>query len=83
MIPELSDSQLIELIQQLPPDRKRLVLVALATDAQTTQRQRMAMAEERVRTLCAQRGLDWDALSEEQREALIDELIHEDRACAR
>jgi hypothetical protein len=59
------------------------VLVALASEAQITQGQRMALAEERIRALCARRGLDWDALDEEKRETLIDELIHEDRACAR
>jgi len=32
---------------------------------------------ERIRALCAQRGIDWDTLSEDERQRLIDELLHE------
>jgi hypothetical protein len=44
-------------------------------------RQRAALAaggEER-----AERGLDWDKMTENQREAIIDDLVHADRACRR
>jgi hypothetical protein len=30
-----------------------------------------------MRRLAAKRGLDWDAVSEAQREAFVDELLHE------
>jgi len=30
-----------------------------------------------MRALCGQRGLDWDGLSEEDRQRLIDQLLHE------
>jgi hypothetical protein len=30
----------------------------------------------RIRQLCAERGLDWDRLTEDEREKLIDELLH-------
>jgi hypothetical protein len=42
---------------------------------------RMARSEDRLRQVCAQRGLDWDKLTEDERERLIDDLMHEDRAC--
>jgi hypothetical protein len=29
--------------------------------------------------LCAERGRDWDRMSEDEREAFVDDLIHEDR----
>jgi hypothetical protein len=43
----------------------------------------MARSEDRLRQVCTQRGVDWDKLTEEERECLIDDLVHEDRACGR
>ena len=37
------------------------------------------MAEERLRQIAASRGFDWDAMTEDDREAFIDDLMHEDR----
>jgi hypothetical protein len=31
---------------------------------------------QRIRDLCAEHGMDWDALSEEERHQLIDTLLH-------
>lgn len=75
----VTDDQIIELIQQLPPERKHAILFALAKDAAAGRRARIAYAEEQLRRLCAGRGLNWDAMSEEEREAFIDDLVHEDR----
>ena len=79
---ELSDEQVIELVKQLPPDRKRAALLALAEDARSQREARMEYAESQLRRLCSERGLTWDAMSEEDREAFIDDLIHEDRPCS-
>ena len=35
-------------------------------------------AEERMRTLCTKRGLDWERLDESQRLQLIDNLLHDE-----
>jgi hypothetical protein len=35
---------------------------------------------ERIRNLCAERGLDWDDMTDQDRERLVDELLHEDGA---
>ena len=43
---------------------------------------RMTYAEAQLRQLCASRGLDWDAMSEVEREDFVDDLIHEDRECS-
>jgi hypothetical protein len=43
--------------------------------------ERMQFAEAQLRRIAGQRGLDWDNLSEEQREKLVDDLVHEDRRC--
>jgi hypothetical protein len=42
----------------------------------------IAEGERQMRHLCAERGLNWDAMTEEEREAFVDDLIHEYRACA-
>ena len=32
--------------------------------------------DQRIRKTCAERGIDWDSLTKNQRELLIDELLH-------
>ena len=41
----------------------------------------MAYAQSPVRKPCEQRGLDWDAMSGDTQDVLIDDLVHEDREC--
>jgi hypothetical protein len=78
---ELTTDQVIDLIRQLPSERKREVLLALASDAQQGRNERLLLAEQQLRNLAAQRGLNWDLMTEDEREALADDLIHEDRSC--
>ncbi len=80
---ELTDEQVVELVKQLPPERQRAALLALAEGATQSREQRMKYAEEQLRRACAERGLDWDKMSEDQREAFVDDLGHEDRRCGR
>jgi hypothetical protein len=74
---ELSDEQVISLVRQLPAERKRTALLALAQDAQARREERMRFGEEQLRRACADRGLNWDRLSEDEREALVNNLLHE------
>jgi hypothetical protein len=74
-----TDEQIVEAFQQLSPEQKRRALFALAEQAQANRPARMAFAEHQIRRLARERGLDWDALSEAEREAFVDDLIHEDR----
>ena len=72
----------VELVRQLPAETKREVLLALAGDAQGRRDERMKVAAEQLRRLAAEaRGMNWDEMSELGREALVDDLIHEDRPC--
>jgi len=80
---ELSDAQVVELVKQLPPEQKRAALLALAAGAAQRREERMQFAEGQLRRLCAERGLDWDKLSEDERAAFVDDLLHEDRACGK
>ena len=78
----LTDEQVIDLVKQLPPERKRAALLALAEDARARREERLDYAEAQLRRLCAERGWNWDAMNEDEREAFIDDLVHEDRQCA-
>jgi hypothetical protein len=78
---QLSDAQVVDLFRQLKPEQKRAALFALAQDARRQREARIDYAEGQLRKLCAKRGLDWDTMSEDEREDLIDDLIHEDREC--
>jgi hypothetical protein len=73
----LTNKQVVDLVKQLPPEDKLTALFALAEGAAAQRQARMAYAEDQLRQLCAQRGLDWDAMSEEEREVFIDDLLHE------
>lgn len=75
---ELTDQQVVELVKQLPPDQKRM---ALAKDATARRDERMKNVQAQIRRVCVERGLDWDKMSEDQRESFIDDLVHEDRSC--
>ena len=76
MLP-VRESQVIDLAQQLSPDGRRAVLRALIPDVDQFE----ALVDyggERIRVLCADLGIDWDSLSERERERLIDDLLHEE-----
>ncbi|WP_445637232.1 DUF2281 domain-containing protein [Nostoc sp. DSM 114161] len=77
----LSDEQVIELVKQLPPQSKRVVLLALAQEGEHNRDSRMEYAQTQLGNLCAERGLNWDNMSEDERESFIDDLVHEDRQC--
>ena len=78
---KLTTEQVIDFIQQMPPKEKRAVLIALAEKASMGEEERMKYAESQVRQLCASRGLNWQTMTEEEREDFIDDLVHEDREC--
>ncbi len=79
---ELTDEQVIELVRQLSPEKQEELLRNLLLTRWARWAELSQYGQERVRQLAAQRGLNWDAMSEQEREAFIDDLIHEDRACA-
>jgi hypothetical protein len=78
---ELTKEQIFDLVRQMPAEEKREMLLSLAANAPADRAKRQQFAEEQLRRLCAARGLDWAALSADQREAFIDDMIHEDRTC--
>ena len=80
---ELTKEQVFDLVRQMPAKEKREMLRVLAASGEAERAKRQRFAEDQLRHLCAARGLNWDALSPNEREDFIDDLIHEDRPCAR
>ena len=84
----LTTEQIIDFIQQIPPEEKIAVLTTLAEQAHAEQAHaehadQIKYGEAKVRKVCAARGLNWDAMTEEERIDFIDDLVHEDRECSR
>ena len=77
----LTTEQVIDFLQQIPPEKKIAVLTTLAEQAHTEHVEQIKYGEAKIRKICTARGLDWDAMSEEERIDFIDDLVHEDRKC--
>lgn len=73
---KVSESQVVEWVQQLSPVARQSVLRALIPRLDELEAL-VDYGDQRVRVLCAERDLDWDSLTEDERESLIDELLHE------
>jgi hypothetical protein len=77
----LTTKQIIDMIKHLTPEQKRIVLLELAKEAETQRQERLDYGESQLRRLCTEKGINWDTLSDEEREDFINDLIHEDRPC--
>ena len=75
----LTDDQVLALIEQLPPQRKAELFSRLARSEWSAWAKIVSEAEPQARRLAAERGLDWDTMSDEERSAWVDDLVHEGR----
>ena len=73
----LTDEQVVQLVKQLPSQTKQRVLVDLTAERDTWWQKAASDGERDLRRLAAARGLDWDTLTEAQREEWVDALLHE------
>ena len=73
----LTDEQVVELVKQLPPNSKQAVLDALIGERELWWDMIITQNEEKLRKLASQRGLNWDAMPETEREGFVDTLLHE------
>jgi hypothetical protein len=72
----LPESQIIEWVRQLSPQTKQAVLRVLIPELDELEAL-VDYGSQRMRQICSERGLDWDSLSENERQQLVDELLHE------
>lgn len=73
----LTDDQVVQLVKQLPPQSKQRVLVDLTTERDHWWQTAAREGESDLRQIASARGMDWDSMTEAQREALVDDLLHE------
>lgn len=73
---EIPEQQIVEMVNQLSSAAKQEILKRLIVGYDQWEAMTDA-AEVRMRRLCAERGIAWDSLSEEERLTLIDTLLHE------
>ena len=72
----IPESQVVKWVQELSPEAKHAVLRLLIPQLDEMDRV-IKHGNRRLRELCRARGLEWDELSEAQRERLIDDILHE------
>lgn len=80
---ELSDEQVLDLVKQLPRGRQDELLRSLLSGEWSTWRQLSVEGQAGVRNAATARGLNWDAITDQERQDFVDEVVHEDRACRR
>jgi hypothetical protein len=78
---ELTEKQVVDLVKQLPPEQQREAILALGEGAARGRETRIEHAEAQLRRRAAELSLDWEKMSEEDRERFVDDLVHEDRRC--
>jgi hypothetical protein len=75
---ELTVGQVIDLIKQLPQKDKSAVMNALNQESTKSSSNKSEQEEQHLRAVSAQRGLDWDRLSEDDRDVLARKYLHQD-----
>jgi hypothetical protein len=76
---ELTVGQVIELVKQLPKEDKSAVWRALSREKDLGRDEQSEQEEQQLRAMSAARGLDWDRLSEDDRDLLAKKLLHKGR----
>ncbi len=73
----LTDEQVLQLVKQLPPQSKQRVLTDLTAERDQWWQTAAREGEQDMRRLAVARSLNWDSMSEAERESFVDELLHE------
>jgi len=73
---EIPESQVIDWVKRVSPEAKQAILRTLIPQMEEFDAL-VTYGNQRIHALCAERGFDWDVLNEEERQQLIDDLLHE------
>lgn len=71
------EDQLRDWLDQLAPEHKQTLLMMLTEDDRVQRAARLNSAVRQLRQLCSSRKLDWDDMTEAERESFLDSLIRE------
>ena len=72
---EVNEEQILIALEQLSPAARRVALGKLIGGLERLDRL-VDRNREKIETICRDRGLDFSRLTEEEREALVDEILH-------
>ncbi len=73
---ETAELQILDSLDQLSPAARREAVRRLLPSAEYLDRA-IERNRPRIEALARERGLDWNVLNDEQREQLVDDLLHE------
>ena len=73
---EVNEDQVLRALDQLSPTAKRAALARLIRGLDALDRL-VARNRDRIEAICRERGLDFACLTEDDRERLIDDLLHQ------
>ncbi|MGB3495899.1 MAG: hypothetical protein WBA57_24430 [Elainellaceae cyanobacterium] len=74
----LSNEQVVELVKQLSVEQQVEILKFLLLQQWGKWESLSQYGADKVRLVAQERGYNWDAMSEEERESFIDDVVHED-----
>ncbi|MBI3194675.1 MAG: hypothetical protein HYZ34_09455 [Ignavibacteriae bacterium] len=74
-----NEKQLSGMIEHLSAEQKFSLLLEIAESSSVNRVQAQQKNDERFRAAAQQRGLTWDNLTDEERIAFVDSLVHESR----
>lgn len=73
---EVSEQQILDALDSLSPKARREAVLRLVALASTHDRTTEGL-QPRLVAMAKERGLDWARLCDEERERLVDEILHE------
>ncbi len=73
---EIPEAQMIGWVRQLSPQGKQAILKTLIPRLDEFEAL-VDYGEQRMRDLCVRRGVNWGRLTEDERQQLVDRLLHE------
>ena len=73
---DIAEEQILQSLDQLSPSARKEALRRLLPRP-TYLENAVELNGKRIESLAKKKGLDWNKLSEEQRETLVDEMLHE------
>ena len=72
----LTDEQVEQLVKQLPAQSKQRVLMNLTAERVQWWQTAAREGEQDMKRLAAERGLVWETMTEPEREAFVDGILH-------
>lgn len=73
----LSNEQVIEIVRQLPAEQQAEIFQFLLLQQWGQWESLSSYGADKVRLVAQERGLNWDTMTEPEREAFIDDVVHE------